>query len=50
MVKIFGIGVLEEDNRTVELWETAESVMAAYEQVQAERQKHEMKGMRHASR
>lgn len=50
LVKTFGLGVLDEDNRTVELWEVAESVMAAYGTVQAERQKHEMKGIKHASR
>lgn len=43
LVKIFGLGVLDEDNRTVELWETAEQVMGAYEQVKMERMKQEKK-------
>ena len=46
-MKTFGLGILDMDNKTVELWQTAENVMSAYEQVQSERMKHSMEGKMH---
>lgn len=47
LVKTFGLGILDVDNKTVELWQVAEDVMSAYEQVQSERMKHQIGGKMH---